>query len=136
MKDSLGTANLNIISGGTDLKGSLTSTSDTRLAGSLEGSLQVEGTVVITENGVVTGSVRAENINISGSIEGEITATEKVLLTSTARVEGTIHADRLVIEEGAIFNGECQTGPKSEAIASKFVSTSNGADERLAEQLA
>ncbi len=136
LKESIGTANLNIISGETDIKGSLKSTSDTRLAGRLEGSVEIEGTVVISENGVVTGSIRAENINVSGSMEGDLVATKKVLLTDTARIKGTIYADRLVVEEGAIFNGECQMGNKSEAISSKFVATSNGADEQLAERLA
>ncbi len=136
LKESMSTANLNIISGETDIKGSLKSNSDTRLAGKLEGSMEIEGTVVITENGFVNGSIHAENINVSGSMEGDLIALKKVLLTDTAKVKGTIYAERLVVEEGAIFNGECQTGHKSEAISSKFVATSNGADEQLAEQLA
>lgn len=136
LKESISAANLNIISGGTDIKGSLESTSDTRLAGRLEGSMQIEGTVVITENGVVDGSIHAENINVSGSTVGDLVATKKVLLTDTARVKGTIYAERLVVEEGAIFNGECQMGHKSETISSKFVATSNGADEQLAERIA
>lgn len=136
LKESVGVANLNIISDGTNIKGSLESASDTRLAGSLEGSMRIEGTVVITENGVVDGSIHAEIINVSGSTMGDLIATKKVLLTDTARVNGTIYAERLIIEEGAVFNGECQTGHKSEAISSKFVATSNGADEQLAERLA
>lgn len=136
LRESSGSANINIIANGTTIKGSIDSASDTRLAGRLEGNVTVRGTVAITENGALIGSVLAENINISGSVEGEITASEKVTLTSSANVEGTIRADQLVIEEGAIFNGECQTGPKSKAISSNFVSTSNGTDEQLAKQLA
>lgn len=133
LKETVAASNLNLVSDGTTIKGSFVSNSDTRLGGNFEGELQVEGTVVVTEGGTIDGSIQAENITVIGAVQGQIRAEKKVILTSSANVEGTIHADRLVIEEGAVFNGECQMGTKSKTLSSNFVPISKKTDEQLAE---
>jgi cytoskeletal protein CcmA (bactofilin family) len=44
---------------------------------------------------------------IGGAVNGDIVATEKVELGRTARVIGNIQTPRLMIEDGAIFEGSC-----------------------------
>lgn len=129
MKEQVNSTNLNIISDGTIVKGSLNSKSDTRLGGEVEGDLKVEGIVVVTESGFVNGSIHAENINVFGAVEGEMTATKKVILGSSSKMKGTVCAERLIIEEGAVFNGECLMGHESKTISSNFVPKSNVSDE-------
>ncbi|MCY4172206.1 MAG: polymer-forming cytoskeletal protein [Bacteroidetes bacterium] len=132
--DPVGISNLNIISEGTAINGELVSQSDTRVGGKLIGDLKVEGTVVITDNGFIDGSIHGDDVNISGSVKGKVIATNKVFLTGTAKIIGTISASRLVVEEGAIFNGECLMGGKTKALSSSFVPSSNGKKQKLAKQ--
>jgi cytoskeletal protein CcmA (bactofilin family) len=43
---------------------------------------------------------------VSGTVEGDIVGTKKVMLHKTARVTGNVESPCIVIEEGAVFNGQ------------------------------
>lgn len=140
-KDSPGATNLNIIADGSVVEGTFITSSDTRLGGRIEGDIRVDGLLLITESGEVTGSVRADSANIAGTVNGEISIVKKVLLTSSANIQGHIYTDRLVIEEGASFNGKCQMGHKGKPNLPNFAHPpiTDGeqveiSDEQLAEQ--
>jgi cytoskeletal protein CcmA (bactofilin family) len=60
--------------------------------------------VVITEEGSVVGMVCAETIEVRGGVRGSIRAVS-VKLQATARVEGDITHKKLIIAEGAEFDG-------------------------------
>ncbi len=122
-KDSLGATNLNIIADGSVIEGTFSTSSDTRLGGRVEGDIKVDGLLVITESGIVNGSLQADSVNIAGTVDGEINVVKKVLLTGSANIQGRVRTDRLVIEEGASFNGECQMGHKAESPPLTFVQT-------------
>jgi cytoskeletal protein CcmA (bactofilin family) len=88
---------------------------DSTFTGDLEtkSQLQVDGevngeirgsSVVIGEQGRVTGGIVAEEIVVSGHVMGSIRG-KRVLLQSSSRVEGDIFNEQLVIEEGAAFEG-------------------------------
>jgi len=133
-KESDRSSHLNVVAEGTTIHGALTSPSDTRMGGILEGELKVDGTIYIAEDGFVDGSIHGEDVNVSGSVKGIITATNKVFLTSTAKIDGTISANRLVVEDGATLSGECRIGVNSKELSSSFVPTSNGKDKKLSKQ--
>jgi cytoskeletal protein CcmA (bactofilin family) len=63
---------------------------------------------MIAEQGAVEGDIVATDAEIAGQVQGEIHVEERLVLKSTARVDGKIDTDRLVIEEGAQFTGECE----------------------------
>jgi len=132
----IGVSNLNIISEGTAINGEIVSKSDTRLCGELIGDLKVDGTIFVTENGFIDGFIQGEDISISGSVKGHVVATNKVFLTGTAKIVGKISASRLVVEQGAIFNGECQMGNTSKEIKTNFVSMVNEKKQKLAKKSA
>ncbi len=134
LTETVSPANLNLISDETTVKGSLVTASDTRLGGRFEGDLKVGGTIIVTEKGSVNGSIQAENITVVGTVEGNLTATKKALLTRCSNVQGNIHAERLVIEEGAIFNGECLMGSQQSQISKDFIPPPESKNDRLAEQ--
>lgn len=83
---------------------------DFRAHGHIIGTLEVEGKVVIAEEGVVEGDIIATDADIAGEVQGEIRVEKTLVLKSTARIGGKIETDRLVIEEGAQFTGECKMG--------------------------
>ncbi len=101
---------VNFIGEGAELQGSLRSTTDVRINGRLVGDLHVEGRVIVAEKGLVDGTLTATHADVAGTVKGEVTVSERLLLKATARVEGTVRTGRLVVEEGASFDGQCDMG--------------------------
>jgi cytoskeletal protein CcmA (bactofilin family) len=58
-------------------------------------------------SGEIDGSVSAKNVSVGGKIKGSITVQEKLVFESKSVVNGDIHAAKLVIDEGAVFDGNC-----------------------------
>lgn len=104
---------INMIGEGTTFDGTLTAESDLRISGRVVGKVDVSGKVIVAQEGVVDGDVKAESLDVAGRVEGQAEVAERVVLKSSAVVEGDIRAGRLVIEEGAVFNGRCQMGGRS-----------------------
>ncbi len=101
---------INIIAEGTIFEGTLQADTDVRVSGRIIGKLEVKGRAVVAPEGTVEGEITASNANIAGTVQGDLIIGERLLLGSSARVEGTIKTGRLIVEEGATFNGECQMG--------------------------
>lgn len=99
---------INLVGKGTVFEGTVRAENDVRASGQIVGTLNVDGKAMISESGSVDGEVIATNADIAGRIQGELEIEERLVLKSTARVEGTIETDRLVVEEGAQFTGECK----------------------------
>ena len=110
---------VNIIAKGTVIYGTLNAGSDIRINGSVLGQLQVAGRTVISDSGTIKGSLLAEEAMISGAVEGDIIVKQKLLLGSSARIRGTIKTARLVVEEGAMLNGECRMGKPEDLLKGK-----------------
>ena len=101
---------INLVGKGTVFEGTVRAENDVRASGQVIGTLRVEGKAMIAESGSVDGEIIATNADIAGRVQGEIEIEERLVLKSTARVDGNITTDRLVVEEGAQFTGECQMG--------------------------
>ncbi|MFB6274089.1 MAG: polymer-forming cytoskeletal protein [Salinibacter sp.] len=101
---------VNLVGEGTVFEGTVRAESDVRASGRIIGTLEVEGKTMIAEEGVVEGEIIAANADIAGQVHGEIHVEELLVLKSTARVDGSIETDRLIVEEGAQFTGECEMG--------------------------
>jgi len=101
---------VNLVGEGTVFEGTVRAESDVRASGRIVGTLEVEGKTMIAEEGEVEGEIIATNVEVAGQVQGEIHVEERLVLKSTARVDGTIETDRLVVEEGAQFTGECEMG--------------------------
>lgn len=107
-QDSTGVVNL--IGVGTTIVGDVTSSGDIRVDGSLSGSVNTKGKVVVGTTGMVDGNVNASNADISGELNGAISVSELLSLKSTAKLDGDIIANKLAIEPGASFTGSCSMG--------------------------
>jgi cytoskeletal protein CcmA (bactofilin family) len=101
---------INLVGKGTVFEGTVRADSDVRASGQIVGTLKVEGKAMIAESGSVDGEIIATNADIAGRVQGEIEVEERLVLKSTAEVDGNIETDRLVVEEGAQFTGECKMG--------------------------
>ncbi len=88
-----------------------------RVDGHLTGTVTSDGgTLIVGTNGQVDANVSVGVATVNGVINGDVIATEKIQLGRTARVTGNIATPRLVIEEGAVFEGGCNMMKAREAL--------------------
>ncbi|UCH94535.1 MAG: polymer-forming cytoskeletal protein [Candidatus Aminicenantes bacterium] len=88
------------------IKGKITSDEYLTVEGQVEGNINISKTLTIGKEGYVNGQINAEEVKIDGKVEGKITAANKLEITSSGTFQGAIQADKLVIEEGAVFQGK------------------------------
>ncbi|NDJ78315.1 MAG: polymer-forming cytoskeletal protein [Chloroflexi bacterium] len=87
------------------LKGDFRSQADVRLDGTFEGTLEIDGNVLIGESAKITADIYARNISIAGAVRGNVSG-HKVQLLRTGRVWGDINATAIATEEGAFIEGK------------------------------
>lgn len=92
-----------LIGDGVRMKGDIASDDDLHLDGVIEGDVSVRQ-LTIGEAGAVTGSIRAESVEVRGRVSGTITARQ-VRLCASAHVEGDVSHTEISIESGAHFAG-------------------------------
>jgi cytoskeletal protein CcmA (bactofilin family) len=93
---------------GTTLTGDTNFQMMLRVDGHLTGTVSSDGgTLIVGTNGQVDANVSVGVATINGVVNGDVVATEKIQLGRTARVMGNVATPRLVIEEGAVFEGGC-----------------------------
>src|SRR5436190_15930218 len=92
-----------LVAEGVLIRGDFGTEGDLHLDGALEGDLHADR-VVLGPTGAVSGSIRADSIEIHGHVTGTISARQ-VRLCATARVDGDITHAELCVEAGAHFEG-------------------------------
>jgi len=110
MKKSETTAAVNMIGAGTIITGDIISKGDIRIDGTLKGSVNTEGRVVLGREGMIEGDVICKDADISGTIKAKITVSQLLSLKTTAKLNGDIITNKLSIEPGAAFSGSCSMG--------------------------
>jgi cytoskeletal protein CcmA (bactofilin family) len=80
-----------------------------RLDGHLEGKIAGPGTLIIGEDGFLQGEIEVNTLILNGRVEGIVTAAENVHITPTGRLCGKVQAAHLIIDQGAVFDGEGRT---------------------------
>tara|TARA_B100000768_G_scaffold45938_1_gene44721 strand:- start:1582 stop:1989 length:408 start_codon:yes stop_codon:yes gene_type:complete len=104
------TAAINMIGAGTTINGDIVSKGDIRVDGTLKGSVNTQGKLVLGREGVIEGDVICKDADISGLIKAKITVSQLLSLKTTAKLSGDIITNKLSIEPGATFSGSCSMG--------------------------
>lgn len=96
------------IGNGTSLTGELSFRQMARVDGHITGKVKSEkGTLIIGPSGQVDASVWVATAVINGTVNGDITTSEHLELKRTAKIVGNIRTPRLIMEDGAILEGNC-----------------------------
>lgn len=98
---------LNLIGRGTVITGDINSASNLRIEGEIQGNINCQETITIAATGIVKGNVSAKTIILGGKITGNLDVREKIMIESKGVINGEIRTRRLIVEEGAIFDGKC-----------------------------
>ena len=117
------------------IKGDISGNSDVRVAGNVIGGISIEGELIVERQGMVEADIKTTTAVVAGSVKGNIDCSDKLILESTSQFEGNIKTKRLIIQEGAIFQGNCQMGaPAAPAARPAAPAAQNTAQQQPAKQ--
>ena len=89
------------------VEGNITAEDAIRIEGTLKGNVSSAGTMVISATGKVIGNVKGSNIMVAGTIEGDMDSDGRIEVASTGKITGNIRTKSLIIDENAVFQGQC-----------------------------
>jgi len=101
------TQSINQLGAGTVINGDVKSNGDIRIDGTIKGSIESKGKIVVGSSGHVEGDVTCQNAVISGVVKVKIQVSELLELKASAKFSGEISTNKLAIEPGAKFSGNC-----------------------------
>jgi cytoskeletal protein CcmA (bactofilin family) len=104
---SNGDREMNIIGPGTTVKGNVDSSGSLLIRGKITGDVHATDNIEVRSGGTIEGTVHGKTVKIAGNVRGTISATDTLWFIGKAIVQGDITALKLIIEEGARFNGKC-----------------------------
>ncbi len=99
---------------GSAFRGELEFEDTLRVDGRFNGKITSKNELIVGETAHVEGEVHVGRIAISGTIEGTLVADEKIEIHRTGKVYGKVQTPTLIVEEGAILQGEISMGTKRE----------------------
>jgi cytoskeletal protein CcmA (bactofilin family) len=102
---------------GTEFEGELRFKDTFRIDGRLKGRIVSENTLIVGESGQVDAEIECAVISIRGTVSGRVHGRERIELLAGSRVQATLVSPKLVIEDGAFFQGQCDMGDKAAALA-------------------
>lgn len=101
---------------GTAYEGKLQFQGSVRIDGSFLGQIDAEGTLIVGQEAKIEGKVSVASLVLSGYVQGNIVAGTKVVMHKSARLQGSLYTPCLVMEEGAILDGEVLMTKKDESL--------------------
>jgi cytoskeletal protein CcmA (bactofilin family) len=99
----------------TEFLGELRFRNTFRVDGRLRGRIVSDNTLVVGESARVEADIDCGVVSIRGQVVGRVQGRQRIELLAGARVQGTLVAPTLVIEDGAVFEGDCEMAPRPRA---------------------
>ena len=106
-----------IIGKGSIIEGLIIVQNSIRIDGRVQGQVQASDSLVVGKEGEIEGEIKARNAIIGGRVKNRVLATGKVVLEAHAVVHGEVKTSKLVIDEGAVFDGNCAMSDNSRPLA-------------------
>jgi cytoskeletal protein CcmA (bactofilin family) len=110
---------INLVGTGTTIKGEIFSNGDIRIDGTILGTVESKGKVIVGNTGVVEGDIICQNADFSGQIKARVEVSELLTLKASSKLFGEIVTSKLAIEPGAIFTGSCTMEKPQPGLAGK-----------------
>ena len=114
-EEGVSSTEFNFLGSGIVVEGTVKAENNVRIDGKLKGKLFCKNTITVGVNGEIDGEVEAKNAIVGGKIRGKVTIGEKLVLESRSVLIGDLKTSKLVIDEGAIFEGTSDMGQKTPA---------------------
>lgn len=101
------------------VEGNIKAKETIRVEGCVTGNVETEGTLSISATGKVKGNLKGSGIVIGGVLEGDLVCGGKTEVISTGKVYGNIHTKSLIVDENAVFQGQCVMNEEEVALKMK-----------------
>ncbi|WP_298441880.1 polymer-forming cytoskeletal protein [uncultured Ferrimonas sp.] len=95
------------------LNGDLQISSDCMIDGTIFGSLSVQGSVTIDQQGVVDGHLEADEVRVSGQFKGKLKC-KRLSISANGLVDGEVMSDKIEIFDGGQFIGSRAREPMTD----------------------
>ncbi len=99
-----------LVGRGSHFEGKMTFEGVVRIDGSFDGEIVSDDTLIIGESAEVRAELDVATLVIYGTVYGNIRATNCVELHAPGHLVGNIVSPSLVVERGAVFDGNCRMG--------------------------
>jgi len=99
-----------IIASDITIEGKIDGAGHVRLAGRFKGDVHIQGDLTVEAGAKLTGSVRANSVNIAGEVEGNIESAARVELMETGVLNGDLKAGTLTVAAGSRMRGRAEFG--------------------------
>ncbi len=96
-----------ILGEGTKFEGSINVPHNVRIDGEFNGKIETSEVITIGPNGFVKADIKAKSAIVAGTIEGNVIVEDRVELEANSSLTGDLRVKDLVINEGAVFHGNC-----------------------------
>jgi len=93
-----------LISKGCVVHGRIESDVFVRIDGHIKGDLIIGEGLIIGENGIIEGNIKAREIVVYGTVNGSVTA-DSIDIKSSGNILGELHTNSLQVETGATYIG-------------------------------
>ena len=100
---------------GATFRGELEFEDTMRIDGKFNGKIHSKNELIVGESAHIEGDIHVGRIAISGTVVGKIVADTRVEILRNGKVYSDVDTPALIIEEGAIFQGNCVMGDKKSA---------------------
>jgi cytoskeletal protein CcmA (bactofilin family) len=97
---------------GSSFKGELEFEDTMRIDGRFNGKIVSKNELIVGDSAQIDGDIHVGRIAISGMVTGKIVADQRVEIHRNGKVYSDIDTPALIIEEGAIFQGNCVMGDR------------------------
>ena len=91
----------------TEITGDIRFKDSFRIDGKFKGKILSGTSLIIGETGDVEADIEVGSLSINGNVKGNLNAADLIEIFSQGKVTGKMKTPKLIIEEGAFFQGSC-----------------------------
>jgi cytoskeletal protein CcmA (bactofilin family) len=99
-----------LIAANTEVSGDVHFVNQLYINGHIKGNVTADdagdATVVVSDEGAVTGEIRVPNVVVNGRVEGNVYATSRMELAQKAEVKGNVYYKLIEMQLGAMVDGQ------------------------------
>lgn len=92
--------------GGTELIGTIKAAGDVFVDGTVKGEISSGGRTFIDADSIIYADIHCKELSVSGEVNGNLEIKDSIAIKSTGKIVGNISCGELLIDEGAVYQGE------------------------------
>lgn len=97
-----------LVGRGSHFEGKMTFDGTVRIDGSFVGEIVSDDTLIVGEGAELRAELDVATVIVYGTVYGNVTARNGVELHAPAHLVGNIVSPSLLVERGAVFDGQCR----------------------------